>query len=135
MTGGARRSGKAGKKFYVLDPDIDVSLKIEEEEIVFHGLAHKIIPDAILTKDKKTSELLPIIAPPVLELLTTGHTLIDLIVPTATAAVLGKGNPEELAEEAVARGSFATGGMPRCKERALEAARLALACYEMETSL
>jgi hypothetical protein len=135
ITGGARRSGKPGKKYYVLDPDIDVSLKIDGEEIVLNGLAHKIIPNAVLMKDKKMSELLPIVTPPVLELLTTGHTLIDLIVPTATAAVLGKGSPEELAEEAVARGSIATGGMPRCKEKALETSHLALACYELEISL
>lgn len=135
ITGGARRGGKAGKKFYVLDPDIDVSLKIDGEEVVLRGLAHKVIPDAVLGKDKKTSELLPIVTPPVLELLTTGHTTIDFIVPTATAAVLGKGPPEELAEEAVARGSYATGGMPRCKEKALEVALLASACYEIEGSL
>lgn len=135
ITGGARRSGKPGKKYYVLDPDIDISLKIDGEKFVLNGLAHKIIPNAVLTKDKKTLELLPIVTPPILELLSAGHTLIDLVVPTATAAVLGKGSPEELAEEAVARGSIATGGMPRCKEKALETSHLALACCELETPL
>jgi hypothetical protein len=48
---------------------------------------------------------------------------------------LGKVSPEELAEEAVARGSIATGGMPRCKEKVLEASHLALACYELEITL
>lgn len=52
--------------------------------------------------------------------------MIDLVVPVATAALLGKGSPEELAKEAVGRGSLATGGMPRTEEKASEVARIAL---------
>lgn len=131
IAGGARRSGKAGKRYYVLDPDVDVSVSIDGEEMVLERLVHEVIPNAVLNRDQRILDILPIVTLPVQELLVAGHTLVDLIVPTATAAVLGKGSPEELATEAAARGSIATGGMPRVMEKAVEVARLSVACYAL----
>jgi hypothetical protein len=129
IAGGARRSGKKGKSFYVLDPDIEVTITIDGEEIVMEKMAHEVIPDAVLNRNQKILQVLPLVAPAVGELLVGGHTLIDLVVPVATAAVLGRGLPEELAKEATARGSLATGGLPGGAMRATEVARLALHFY------
>ena len=134
LAGGARRSGKPGKLFYVLDPDIDVTVTVDGETFAMEKFAHEFIPKAVLAKDKKTLDLITVATLPVGELLVAGHTLLDLIVPTAAAAVLGKGSPEELGAEAAARGSLATGGLPGGKERATETAQLAMEYYRFEGS-
>jgi len=131
FTGGARRAGKAGKLFYVLDPDIDVSITIDGEKIVLENFAHEVIPKAVLNKDKKLLDIMPILSLPIGELMVSGHTLIDLVVPVATAAVLGKGSPEELGKEGAKRGSLATGGLPGGAKRATEVARLAMQYYKL----
>ena len=127
LAGGARRGGKAGKKFYVLDADVDVSVNIDGRGYVFERFLHEAIPNAVLHQNDELLQVIPIVAPAVGELLVSGHTLIDLVVPVAAAAVLKAGTPEALAKEAAARGSLATGGLPGGAERAAEVARLALA--------
>ncbi len=130
LAGGARRSGKPGKLFYVLDPDVDVSVKIDGEEFVLEKFVHEVIPSAVLEKNRKLLDVLPVVAPAVGELLVNGHTLVDLLVPVATAAILGVGSPEDLAKEAASRGSLATGGLPGGAQRAAEVARLAVDFYK-----
>lgn len=134
LAGGARRSGKVARQFYVLDPDIDVAVTVDGEEIVMQGLLHRVLPTAVLEKDQRTLEIISMLGPAVGELLVSGHTLVDLIVPVATAAVMGKGLPAELAAEAVARGSLATGGMPGTATKATEVAELAVEFYSGSVS-
>lgn len=130
IEGGGRRSENTAKKFFALDPDVDLTVTIDGKKTVMEGFCHKVIPDAVLNKKKELLDLLPIVAPAVGELLVTGHSLVDLVVPVAVAAVLGKGSPEELAQESVSRYSMATGGIPGGAERAMEVARLALHVYK-----
>ncbi len=131
VAGGGRRSGKTVKSLYVLDPDVDISVTIDGEEMVMEKLAQEVIPNAVLKKDRKILEILAHVGPAVGELLVGGHTLIDLVVPVATAAVMGKGSPDELARDAVARCSLATGGLPGSAQRAGEVARLAMQFYKL----
>lgn len=127
LAGGARRAGRPGKLFYVLDPDVDVSVIIDGEKFVLEKFLHEAVPNAVFEKNEKlVKTVIPTVAPAVGELLVNGHTLIDLIVPVATAAVLGAGSPQELAKEAASRGSLATGGLPGGAERAAEVASLAV---------
>lgn len=134
IEGGGRRAGNTAKKFFALDPDVDVTVTVDGKKTVMEGFCHKVIPDAVLNKKKELLDLLPVVAPAVGELLVTGHSLVDLVVPVATAAVLGKGSPEDLAQESVSRYSMATGGLPGGAERAAEVARLALHVYKDESS-
>ena len=126
LAGGARRSGKPGKLFYVLDPDVDVSVRIDGEEYVLKKFLHEVVPNAVVEKNEILLQVIPLVAPAVGELLVSGHSLIDLVVPVATAAVLGVGAPEELAKEAASPGTLATGGLPGGAARAAEVARLAV---------
>ncbi|MEK6671997.1 MAG: hypothetical protein AABY42_00785 [Nitrospirota bacterium] len=130
ITGGARRQGKISKKYFALDPNVDVEVRIDGKETILKNFCHEVIPDAVLNKKQDILQLLPIVSPAVGELLVTGHTLVDLVVPVATAVVLGKGSPEDLSEEAVSRHSMATGGLPGVGDRAAEVARLAVQFYK-----
>ncbi len=130
VTGGARRKGKISLQYYALDPNVDVTVRIDGRETIMKNFCHEVIPDAVLNRKKELLEILPIVSPAVGELLVTGHTLVDLVVPVATAVVMGKGSPEELSEEAVSRFSMATGGLPGGAERAAEVARLAVQFYK-----
>lgn len=126
LAGGARRSGKPGKLFYVLDPDVDVSVRIDGEEFVLKKFLHEVVPNAVLEKNNDLLRVIPVVAPAVGELLVSGHSLVDLVAPVATAAIMGLGSPEDLAKEAASKGSLATGGLPGGAARAAEVARLAL---------
>jgi hypothetical protein len=130
VAGGGRRSNKTVRSLYVLDPDIDISVTIDGEQMVMEKLAQEVIPNAVLKKDRKVLEVLAHVGPAVGELLVGGHTLTDLVVPVATAAVMGKGSPEELAQEAVAGCLLATGGLPGSLHRAEDVARLAMQFYK-----
>jgi len=126
LAGGARRSGKPGKLFYVLDPDVDVSVRVDGQQFVLKKFLHEVVPNAVLENDRTLLQVIPLAAPAVGELLVSGHSLIDLVVPVATAAVLGVGSPEELAQQAASPGTLATGGLPGGAARAAEVARLAV---------
>jgi hypothetical protein len=130
LAGGARRSGKPGRLFYVLDPDVDVSVRIDGEELVLKKFLHEVVPNAVLEKNDDLLQVIPLVAPTVGELLVSGHSLVDLVVPVATAAVLGVGSPEELAKEAASPGSLATGGLPGGADRAAEVARIAVSFHK-----
>lgn len=126
LAGGARRSGKPGKLFYVLDPDVDVTVRVDGKQFIMKKFLHEVVPKAVQERDEALLQVIPLVAPAVGELLVSGHSLIDLIVPVATAAALGVGSPEDLAKEAAAPGTLATGGLPGGAARAAEVARLTL---------
>jgi len=133
MTGGARRSGKLGLKYFVLDADLDVTVTIDGKRTEICGFAHKFVPEAITNRDREKIELLPIVGLTVGELLVTGHTLVDIHVPAAVAALMGVLSPEEAAKEAAQFGKI-TCGIPGCEEKAAEVARLAIEFYNFRES-
>jgi hypothetical protein len=130
LEGGARRSGNLAKKIWVLDPDVDLTVKIDGEEFLMNSFTKDIIPQAILQKDTRKLEAISMVAPLVGELLISGHTLIDLEVPAAVAALLGKQSPEEAAKEAGYFGRVISGGLPGCEQKIGQVAQLALDFYK-----
>lgn len=125
IQGGARRPGEIAKRFYVFDADIDVALDINGEIINLVGFAHKVIPNAVLNKDENLLKVIPIVAPAVGELLVSGHTLMNLIVPATAAVAMGRISPEEAAKEAL-QGAIISGGLPGIEEKIKEAAEITL---------
>ena len=71
-----------------------------EKSTFLKKFLHEVVPNAVVEKNEILLQVIPLVAPAVGELLVPGHSLIDLVVPVATAAVLGVGAPEELAKEA-----------------------------------
>jgi hypothetical protein len=122
-----RRKNEFLMKYCGFDTDADLEITVDGEKIVFEGLSHKVIPDAVLNKKEDILEALPMAAVPVTELQLSGHSIINLIVPAAVAAAMGAGSTDDIAKK-VAAGAYISsaipGGIPRAKEVAMRAIRI-----------
>lgn len=126
--GCARRSpNEFLQKYCGFDTDADLEITVDGEKIVFEGLSHLVIPDAVLNKKTEILESIPLAAVPIVELQLSGHSIINLIVPAAVAAAMGKGSPDDIARK-VAKGAYISsaipGGIPRAKEVAMRAVKI-----------
>lgn len=129
LTGGGRRSGNLGRKIWVLDPDADVTVWLDGEEIEMRSFCTRTVPEAVLQKDAKKIELVAMAAPAVGELLISGHTLLDLQAPAAVAAILGQ-SPGEASKEAARSGVLLSGGLPGCEARTRKVAQWAVEFFK-----
>ncbi|MCD1295266.1 hypothetical protein CUJ83_09670 [Methanocella sp. CWC-04] len=109
-------------KYCGFDTDANVEVTVNGQKIVFEGLSHKVIPDAVLNKKKEILEVLPLASVPVVELQLSGHSIINIIVPVAVATAMGKLSPEEAAKKAIA-GAYVSSAIPGGKKRAIEVGR------------
>lgn len=134
LTGGGRRSGNLGRKIWVLDPEVDVTVRIDGEEMEMQSFCTKVIPEAVLQKDTKKLEIIALAAPAVGELLVSGHTLLDLQVPAAVAAILGQ-SLAEACKETVQSGVLLSGGLPGCEQRTRKVAQLAVDFFKKLSNL
>jgi hypothetical protein len=122
-----RRKNEFLQKYCGFDTDADLEITIDGNKIVFEGLSHKVVPDAVLNKKTEILEALPLGAVPIVELQLSGHSIINLIVPAAVAAAMDKGSPEDIARK-VASGAYISsaipGGIQRSKEVAMRAVKI-----------
>jgi hypothetical protein len=122
-----RRPNDFLKKYCGFDTDATVEVTVDGEKIVFEGLSHKVIPDAVLNKKQDILEAIPLAAVPVVELQLCGHTIINIIVPAAVAAAMGGEDPKDIARKAVAGAYISSaipGGIPRAEEVAKRAVKI-----------
>ncbi len=121
-----RKSNEFLQKYCGFDTDADLEITVDGEKIVFEGLSHKVIPDAVLNKKTDVLEAIPLAAVPIAELQLSGHSIINLIVPAAVAAAMGS-SPQEIAKK-VAAGAYISsaipGGIQRSKEVATRAVKI-----------
>jgi hypothetical protein len=126
-----RHKGVNWDRYWVLDMDVDVKVSVDGETTIIEGLSHKALPDAVLYPDKNP-KMIGLMLPaclPVNELSLSGHTIINVTVPAAVAAAMGKASPMEaakIAEEA----AFITAGFPGTKARATDVASRAVLISE-----
>ncbi|MGF7118630.1 hypothetical protein [Methanobacterium oryzae] len=122
-----RRPNEFLQKYCGFDTDADLEITVDGEKIVFEGLSHKVIPDAVLNKKTEILEAIPLAAVPIAELQLSGHSIINLIVPAAVAAAMGVSTPEDIARK-VAAGAYISsaipGGIQRSKEVAMRAVKI-----------
>lgn len=122
-----RRPSEFLMKYCGFDTDADLEITVDGEKIVFEGISHKVIPDAVLNKKEDILEAIPLAAVPIVELQLSGHSIINLIVPAAVAAAMGTSSPEDIAKK-VAAGAYISsaipGGIPRAKEVAMRAMKI-----------
>lgn len=123
----APRGHKEGSrgKWWVFDMDIDIALTIDGERKELKGLAHECIPRASLEGDSEMAALVGPACLPASELALSAHTIINVTVPAAMAAVRGLESAAEAARRAEAA-SFVTAAFPGARVRAQEAAERAL---------
>lgn len=111
-------------KYCGFDTDANVEVTVDGEKVVFEGLSHKVIPDAVMNKNQDLLEAIPLAAVPVVELQLCGHTIINIIVPAAVAATLTDIPPKDIAEKAVT-GAYISSAIPGAIPRAEEVANRA----------
>lgn len=119
--------GTKGKlsKWWCLDADADVEVTIDGETTVLEGLTSEVLRKVALEDDAKLKELVSLGFRPIRELLTAGNNLLNVTVPAAVAAILGKAEPADAARIAESA-AFVTAGIPGARQKAEEVARLAL---------
>lgn len=122
-----RKPNEFLQKYCGFDTDADLEITVDGEKIIFEGLSHKVIPDAVLNKKDELLQVIPLGAVPIVELQLSGHSIINLTVPAAVAAAMNLDTPEKIARE-VAAGAYVSsaipGGIPRAREVAMRSMKI-----------
>ena len=114
------------EKYCGFDTDATVEVTIDGEKIVFEGLSHKVIPDAVMNNKKELLEAIPLGAVPIVELQLSGHTIINIIVPAAVASLMNNElTPREIARKVV-EGAYISSAIPGGIQRAEEVSKRAI---------
>ncbi|MBI4830660.1 MAG: hypothetical protein HY801_03715 [Candidatus Lindowbacteria bacterium] len=121
---GARRPDDIAKRHLSFDIDADVEITTGGETMRFEGLVHKVIPKAVREQDGSVLPFLTFAAVPLNEILMGSNIILNITVPAAVAAAMGKLSPEEAARIAETSG-FISSGVPGARERAEKVALLA----------
>ena len=124
LAAGARRDSKLARRWLAFDADVDAEITVQGVMTRLEGFVHKIVPSVAKGERKDLAEVTPIAAAAVNELLVAGNVIVNVTIPAAMAAVLGKHSPAEAAEIAEAA-AYVSAGIPGAKARAEHAASMA----------
>ena len=119
--------GTKGKlsRWWNLDAYVDVEITIDGETTMLEDLTSKVLNDVTHVDDPKFKQVVFLGSRPIRELSTSGNNILNITVPAAVAAVIGKADPADaakIAEDA----AFLTAGIPGARQKAEEVARLAV---------
>lgn len=125
ITGGARREHPFAKSYWGFDSDVDCEVTVDGEKFEFEGVCHKVIPDAVMNKKAELSLPLTVAAAVIQEIQYIGCCTVDVVVPAAVAAVMGKYGWKDAGKKAE-KAAKITASIPGSKDTAREVARLAV---------
>ncbi|AEB67704.1 MULTISPECIES: hypothetical protein [Methanothrix] len=132
----ARRTDKFTDKFWGFDSYISYDVQIDGKKYHIEDLSAKTVPEfALEGKGRDDPDMgTAIFAGAVLaqELQYIGHTIINITVPAAIAAVLGE--DEKAASKMAESGAYLTRAIPGARKNALEVARIARRIYSSLTA-
>jgi hypothetical protein len=124
MEAGARLPPNLNE-YYGFDLNADVEVTIDKQVMLLRGLSHNIIPDIVIRGNKEYAGVLPLAAIPVIELMMSAHTIVNITVPCAVACAMKLADPESAASEAE-KAAYITAAIPGTRSRARKVGELAL---------
>jgi predicted RNA binding protein with dsRBD fold (UPF0201 family) len=122
---GARRKGKLVENYIAFDPLADVDVTVDGETMHLKGVIHDLIPKIAQGEHQDIAEIMPMVAAVLDEMTLMGNTIMNVTVPAAIAAAMGKMSPKKAAEVAAANAPLTT-GIPGARVRAEKVAELAV---------
>jgi hypothetical protein len=123
----APRHHKKGMRgnWWVFDMDVDLDVTVGGRTTELIGLAHNCIPQAVLEGNKEMAAVVGLACFPVAEFALSPHTIVNITVPAAMAAILGVASPAEAAA-AAEKAAYLTAAIPGTREKAQQVAERAL---------
>jgi hypothetical protein len=112
------------RRWLAFDPSIDVEITVDGVTTRLENFVDKVVPAVVKGERTDVAWAVSLVAPAVGEVLVAGNVIINVTVPAAMAAVLGRCTPEEAADKAAAA-AFVSAGIPGAKLRAESAAKMA----------
>ncbi|MGR8918115.1 MAG: hypothetical protein ACU85V_00745 [Gammaproteobacteria bacterium] len=122
---GARRSSKLAREWFAFDAHIDAELTVDGVTTRLERYSDQVIPDVAQGKRQDIAWAVPMVAPLASEILLASNVIINVTVPAAVAAAMGRLSPEEAGLEAQ-RAGFVSSGIPGSNVNAEAAARIAV---------
>jgi len=122
---GARRSSKLAKEWFAFDAHIDAEIIVDGETTRLERYSDEIIPAVAQGERQDIAWAVPMVVPLASEILLASNVIINVTIPAAVAAAMGKLTPEE-AGKIAQRAGFVSSGIPGSNVNAEAAAKLAL---------
>ncbi|MFB0563867.1 MAG: hypothetical protein ACETWM_21930 [Candidatus Lokiarchaeia archaeon] len=119
----ARRTEEFTKNYWGFDAYIDAEVTIGESTTKLEGLLDKVVPDAVLNKKAELNTPIMIATVTMQELMYSGNSILNIVVPAAMAACMGM-DEKEAARQAK-QGAYINNTVPGASKRAREVARRA----------
>ncbi len=127
---GARRTSKLPNKYLAFDPLITVEVTEGDKHVVMEHYTDQVIPKVCLGEAPDLAWAVAIAAPLTSELVLSGCMILNVVIPTATAAVMGYASIDDAALEAE-QAAYITAGIPGPKMAAKRLSKLACQIYEI----
>ena len=127
-----RKESKLVRKYLAFDPLIDIEIRRNDKHAVLEHFVDQVIPQVCTGEKTELAWAVTTAAPAVSDIVLSGGNILNVVVPTAVAAVLGYGEVTEIAGEAE-RAAYVTAGIPGGKAAAVKVAKLAAAVSDTLT--
>jgi hypothetical protein len=108
---------------------VDIDLEIGGNKFEFDNFVHGLVPEIVKGKRPDVAPATPLAAAVVCELVLAANNIINVLIPAATAAAMGKLTPGEAAGQAEA-GAYISAGIPGSKGAAAKTGQVAAAILE-----